>query len=110
MLAVKQILCAVDVLKPAQAALSHAVLLAGVFRDAELALVNVSLGSLDRQGPFSSNARRIEQLMLEHNGLEKLAVLLNGVPPNIASRSTSHMLRGKPISAILAYVRASKVD
>jgi hypothetical protein len=37
MLAVEQFRCAVDVLKPAQTALSHAVLLAGVFRDAELA-------------------------------------------------------------------------
>jgi nucleotide-binding universal stress UspA family protein len=110
MLAVKQILCAVDVLKPAQAALSHAVLLAGVFRDAQLALVNVSLRPLDRLGRFSSNTRGIEQLTREQNGLEKLEVLLKGVAPNIASRSTSHVLRGKPISAILAYTRATKVD
>ena len=55
MLAVKQILCAVDVLKPAQAALSHAVLLAGVFRDAQLALVNVSFGPLE--GSMAGDAR-----------------------------------------------------
>ena len=110
MLAVKQILCAVDVLKPAQAALSHAVLLAGVFGDAELALVNVSARPLDAQGRFSSSTRCIERLMLEHNGLVKLEALLKGVEPNIASRSTSHVLQGLPIPAILAHARASRVD
>ena len=110
MLEIKRIVCAVDLLKPAQAALSHAAWLAGVFRTAQLDLVNVSLAPPARPGSFSSNTHRVEQMMVEHNACEKLDRLLEGVAPDIVARSSSHVLHGKPISAILAYAKGANVD
>jgi nucleotide-binding universal stress UspA family protein len=110
MLEIRRILCAVDLLKPALAALRHAVWLAGAFKTAQLELVNVSLAASARQGVFSSNARRVEQIMLEHNGREKLDRLLAGVAEDIVARTTSHVLHGKPISAILARAEVSNAD
>jgi nucleotide-binding universal stress UspA family protein len=110
MVEISRILCAVDLLKPALAALRHAVWLAGVFKTAQLDLVNVSLAASARQSTFSSNARRVEQIMVEHNGREKLDGLLNGVAEDILARTTSHVLHGKPISAILAHAEVSNAD
>ena len=111
MIEIRRILCAVDVLKPALAALRYAVWLTGIFKTAHLDLVSASLTASARaQGAFSSNARRLEQIMLEHNSREKLDRLLEGVAADILARSTSHVLYGRPISAILAHAEVSTVD
>jgi nucleotide-binding universal stress UspA family protein len=107
---IRRILCAVDLLKPALAALRHAVWLAGIFKTTQLDLVNVSLAVSGRQGMSSSNARRVEQIMMEHNGRERLDRLLQGVAEDIVARTTSHILHGKPLSAILAHAEVSNAD
>ena len=48
--------------------------------------------------------------MVEHNGREKLDRLLEGVAADILARTTSHVLHGKPISAILAHAEVSNAD
>jgi len=110
MLEIRRILCAVNLLKPPLAALRYAVWLTGVFKTAQLDLVNASLAASARQGAFSSNARRLEQITLRHDGREKLDRLLEGVAESVVARSTSHVLAGQPISAILAYAELSNVD
>jgi len=110
MLEINRILCAVDVLKPAQAALSHAVWLAGAFETAQLDIVNVSLASSVDQSVFASGIRRVENLMLAHNDREKLDRLLEAGEPELVARSTAHVLTGKAIPAILAHAYAWNAD
>ena len=94
MLDFKRILCAVDLLKPPQAALRHAVWLARVFKTAQLDLVNVSLAHSARSSSFSSNSRRVEQLMLEHNGRQRL----DRPYTTSTSRRVHALTSGQPLS------------
>jgi nucleotide-binding universal stress UspA family protein len=110
MVQIERILCAVDLLKPTQAALSHALRFAGAFKAAQLDLVNVSLARSAAQNEFASGTRRVEKLMLEHNGREKLDRLLAGAAPDILARATPYLLTGKVIPAVLAHARACNAD